>query len=231
LTTKAQALRGSLQDRYGGLFGPWATIPGLAPGTSRVVPWSAIQAGICARNDALGNPNQAGAGGFGESRYATGLTQTFTGAQREALLLAGCNTARSVYGTIEGYGFRTLVDPSGTRAQWLQLNHARLNMAIVAKSAAVGEMVVFSQIDGRGHTLAKFNGYLAAMLKGLYDDDALFGLEPSEAFQVNTGPAVNPPAALAEGTMKAVLSVRMSPHAELVQIEIVKVPITVALAA
>jgi len=231
LKTKAGTQRGTTQDRYGALWAPWAVIPGLAPGTTRTVPWSAIQLGIESRNDAAGHPNQAGAGGWGVSQYATALNRTFTDAERESLLLAGVNTARAVYGVVESYAFRTLVDPAGVRGPWLQLNHARLNMAIVAKSEAVGEEVVFSQLDGRGHTLAKFNGLLAAMLKELYDDGALYGDEPTEAFTVNTGPAVNPPAQLAEGIMRAVLSVRMSPHGELVQIEVVKVPITVALAA
>jgi len=231
LKTLAGTQRGTVQDRYGALWAPWANIPGLAPGTVRYVPWSAIQAGIEARNDAAGNPNQAGAGSWGVSRYATGLYRTFTDAEREALLLAGVNTARSVYGVIESYAFRTLVDPNGVRGPWVQLNHARTNMAIVAKSAAVGEEIIFSQLDGRGHTIAKFNGMLAGMLKELYDDGALYGDEPTEAYTVNTGPAVNTPATLAEGVLKAVLSVRMSPHGELIQIEIVKVPITVALAA
>jgi len=231
LTTKAGSQRGTVQDRYGALWAPWATIPGLAPGTSRVVPWSAIQAGIEARNDAAGNPNQAGAGPWGVSRYATGLNRTFSDAERESLLLAGVNTARAVYGVVESYAFRSLVDPNGTRAPWLQLNHARTNMAIVAKSAAVGEEIIFSQLDGKGHTIAKFNGMLAGMLKELYDEGALYGDEPTEAFTVNTGPAVNTPATLAEGLLKAVLAVRMSPHGELIAIEIVKVPITVALAA
>jgi len=231
LKAEAAALRGTVQDRYGALWAPWATIPGLAPGTSRSVPWSVIQAGICARNDAAGNVNQAGGGSWGVSRYATGLLSTFTDAEREALLLAGVNTARSVYGVIENYAFRTLVDPNGVRGAWRELNHARTNMAIVAKSEEVGEEIIFSQLDGKGHTIAKFNGMLAGMLKGLYDDGALYGDEPAEAFTVNTGPAVNTPATLAEGTLKAVLAVRMSPHGELIYIEIVKVPITVALAA
>jgi len=231
LKTLAGTQRGSVQDRYGALWAPWVQIPGLAPGTIRVVPWSSIQAGIVARNDAAGHPNQAGAGSFGVSRYATALNRTFTDAERENLLVAGVNTARSVYGVIESYAFRTLVDPNGTRGAWRELNHARLNMAIVAKSNAVGEEIIFSQLDGRGHTLAKFNGMLAAELKQLYDDGALYGDEPTEAYVVNTGPAVNPPAQLAEGVVKAVLSVRMSPHGELILIEIVKVPITVALAA
>lgn len=230
LTSKASGLRGSAEDRYGALYAPWAVIPGVAPGTTRIVPWSAVQAGICARNDQAGNSNQAGAGSWGVSSYALDLTQAFSDDDREALLYAGVNTARSVYGAVESYGFRTLVDPSGPRSEWRELNHARLNMAIVAEAEAVGEGMVFAQLDGRGHAVASYNGQLAGMLKGFYDDDALFGAHAADAFAVNTGPAVNPPDQLADGVVSAVLSVRMSPHAELVPIYIVKYPITVALA-
>src|SRR5262252_7159270 len=115
LKTKAGTQRGTTQDRYGALWAPWAVIPGLAPGTTRTVPWSAIQLGIESRNDAAGHPNQAGAGGWGVSQYATALNRTFTDAERESLLLAGVNTARAVYGVVESYAFRTLVDPAAVR--------------------------------------------------------------------------------------------------------------------
>jgi hypothetical protein len=231
LTSMAASLRGSLEDRYGSLWGPWAVIPGIAPGTTRQVPWGALQLGIVARNDATGHVNQAGAGSHGESRYAVDLVQTFTEQEMEDLLYAGVNTARRIYGAIEAYAFRTLVDPAGVRSGWRELNHARLNMAIVAQSEAVGEDYVFGQIDGRGHLISAFGGALAGMLIGFFNDDALFGDDATEAFVVNVGASVNTPAKLADGILSAVLSVRMSPHAELVQIQIVKVPITVAVAA
>jgi hypothetical protein len=232
LEAAASLLRGAAEDRYGSLWAPWAVIPGLAPGTTRLCPWSAIQAGICARNDASGVVNQAGAGQWGVSNYAMDLWTTFTKQQMEDLLFAGVNTARTVYGVIEAYAFRTLADPSGPRADWVQLNHARLNMSIVAQSEAVGEGYVFGQIDGRQHLLAAFGGGLAGFLTEMYNEDELFGTDVTDAFNVNTtGLSVNPPAQLADGVIKAVIQVRMSPHAELVQIEIVKVPITQSLVA
>jgi hypothetical protein len=73
------------------------------------------------------------------------------------------------------------------------------------------------------------------MLTQFYNDGALFAEpgtdDPTTAFEVNVGPAVNTPVTMADGRLCAVLSVRMSPHAELVQIQIVKYAITVALAA
>ena len=40
------ALRGADQDRYGSMWAPWAVIPGTTSGTTRQVPWSAVQAGL-----------------------------------------------------------------------------------------------------------------------------------------------------------------------------------------
>jgi hypothetical protein len=147
----------------------------------------------------------------------------------ETMLYAGVNTARFVYGQIQAYGFRTLVDPLGGSSQWLELNWARTAMAIVADSEAVAQQYVFTQVDGRGHTIAAFGGALTGVLIGFYNRDALFGDDVTQAFNVNVGPQVNTVEKLADGILSAVLQVRMSPHAELVRIDIVKVPITVAL--
>lgn len=234
LTSAAAALRGSEQDRYGMLWGPWAIIPGIAQGTQRTVPWSAIQAGLIARNDKAGNPNQAAAGTWGSSLYALGLTQAFTESECEQLLYAGVCTARTVYNEIQAYAFRSLSSQSGSNYQWWQANWGRLAMAIVAQGERVGQSFVFSQLDGRGLTIAAFGGQLGAVCKEFLDDGALFtdpdaNGDPTTAYRVNVGPAVNTVESLSDGKLIAVLSVRMSPHAELVQIYIVKTDITVAL--
>jgi hypothetical protein len=227
--TAAGLLRGAEEDRYGSLWGPWAVIPGLAPGTTRVVPWSPIEAALCARVDAAGNPNQAVAGNWGIPDYVTGLVREFTSGDRETLLLAGVCTAATVYGVVQAYAFRTLSDPAGPRQEWREFNWARLDMAIKARAKARGQTFVFSQLDGRNHTIAAFGGAMTSILIDYFNRDALFGDDPTEAFSVNTGPAVNTVAKLNDGILSAALQVRMSPHAELVQIVMVKIPITVAL--
>lgn len=230
LVATASALRGSDQDRYGSMWAPWATVPGIAVGTTRTIPWSSIQAGMIARLDAsTGNANRAAAGDFGQSVFALNVTETFSDADRQTLLFAGVNTARLRYGTVRAYGYRSLSDPNGANGQWEQFNHARLNMQIVAESEAIGEGYVFSQLDGRGLTIAAFHGELNGMLKALFDDGALYGDTPDDAFDINTSPSVNTIATIAAGELHAVLSVKMSPHAELVVIEIVKVVLTEAL--
>lgn len=229
LTAMAATVRGSAQDRYGSLWAPWAVIPGIAPGTTRTIPWSPIQAALCAANDRDGNPNQAVAGQWGETLWVNELETNFSPVEAELLLYAGVDTARSVYGAIQAYAFRTLVDPNGPRRDWRELNHARLNMAIVADCDAEGQSDVFAQLDGRGHTIAAFGGRMGAVCLDYFNVDALYGDDPTEAYVVNVGPDVNPPDQLEDGILHAVLSVRMSPHAELVRIEIVKYPITTTL--
>lgn len=233
LPSLAAALRGADEDRYGMLWAPWAICPGIAPGTSRTVPWSPIQAALCARNDRGGNPNQAAAGQWGQTQWVTDLTVHFTPAECEALLYAGVDTARTVYGSIQAYAFRSLSARDGANSEWWQANWGRLAMAIVAEEEAGGESYVFSQMDGRGLTIAAFGGALTGPLIDFFDQGALYAdpgsTDPTTAFVVNVGPQVNTPDSIADGVLKAVISVRMSPHAELVQIYIVKQPITVSL--
>jgi hypothetical protein len=196
------------------------------------VPCAAIEAGLIARNDALFNPNVPAAGTNGLSRYATDLSARYTDAEYEQLNEGGIDMFRLIYGGVEAYGYRTLVDPDDPdAAPWLSLGNARLNMAIVAQADVIAERFVFSVMDGRGRTVAQFGAELRAMLVPFYEADALYGATADEAFYVDVGDQVNTPESIAAGELHAVIEVRMSPFAELVVIEIVKVATTQALAA
>ena len=230
LVAYGSALRDQVTDRYASLWAPWVTIPGVAQGTTRTVPWSSVQAGLIARADAAaGHANVAAAGDNGQSFFALDVTQTFSDADRQTLLFAGVNTVRLRYGTVRAYGFRSLSASPGLNSPWVQFNHGRLNMQIVADSEEIGEEYVFSQIDGRGLTIAAFHGELNGMLGDLFDLGALYGATPDDAYDVNTSPSVNTIETISNGELHAILSVKMSPHAELVEIGIVKVALTEAL--
>ena len=132
-------------------MGAWVTVPGVAQGTTRTVPWSSIQAGMIARADAsAGHANTAAAGDNGQSYFALDVTQTFSDPDRQSLLYAGVNTVRFRYGTVRAYGFRSLADPAGPNGPWVQFNHGRLSMQITADSEAIGEDYVFSSSTGAG---------------------------------------------------------------------------------
>jgi hypothetical protein len=86
-------------------------------------------------------------------------------------------------------------------------------------------------MDGRGKKIAQFGSELSGMLAGFYDVGALYGDTVDAAFQVDVGSSVNTPTTIANGELHAVLKVKMSPFAELVVIEIVRVALTEAIAA
>lgn len=223
--TELAALSATFTDsanaRYGALFAPAAIGRGVTTGdTTRTVGYSAIEAGIMSRNSASMGPNVPAAGINGISRWAIDLTAAFTDAERETLNEAGVDIARNVYGQIQTYGYRTLApDETG----WLSLANARLNMEIVAKAEAIGERYVFSQIDGRRVKISQFGAELTSMLVPYYDAGSLYGSTVDEAFFVDVGRAVNTDETIANGELHAVLGLRMSPFAEYVVIEIVKV--------
>jgi uncharacterized protein len=228
LTAHARALRRLDTARYGGLFDPRAVVPGRATATRRLVAWSGLQSGMTARLDALGNPNRAPAGSFGQSRFAVALEREWSDDERERLMWAGVNTARIVQGTVRGYGFRSLVDPQGPERGWLLLSNVRLAMAIKARGDEIAERYVFENIDGRGRTLDRFRGELSGMC-GDYWPDALYGDTFDEACRVVTDDTVNTPESIADGYIRAVIVLRMAPFGEEVEIQVVKQAITEAL--
>lgn len=226
-TSQAATLRALSTARYGALFGPWAVIPGITPGTTRTVPYSAVQAGLIARTDSAGNnANVAAAGSYqlnGIARYATALSQVaWSDANRETLHDAGVNVALVKYGAVETYGYRTLVNPL-VDDTWIDFGNARVAMQISAESYAVGETFVLRQIDGQGIVASEFAAALTGeILLPLYEAGALYGDTFQDAASVDTGNQVNTEETIADGELHALISVRLSPHAERVIIEITK---------
>lgn len=230
LTAAANAIRVAVpveQVERGALFGQWCVIPGLVRGTTRTIPPSPVVAALMSRTDGLtGNPNIPAAGPRGEARFVVDLSQpAFADADRETLNDAGVDLFRVVAGAVRLYGYRTLsLDPA-----WRSLAAARTRMAIEHAANEVGEQFMFSQLDGRGQKIAEFHGALTGMLAGFYALNALYGETSEQAFSVDTGSTVNTPDTLSNDELHAVIGIRTSPFAELVYIEIVKVPITEAL--
>lgn len=226
LTSAASAARAGNQ-RFGGMFAPWISAPGLLAGTTRLIPPSGLVAGKIAKNDAAGlGAAEPAAGDNGESLFATGLSQiAWSDATRQTLNSAGVNVIRSVFGAVRVYGWRSLVD-AVVDPEWVSLGSVRLYMAIAANSASISEAFLFDKIDGQGKKIAEFGGALRGLLMDYYHNGDLYGATPEEAFYVDVGNQVNTPERLAMNELRAVLNVKMSPFGEFVQVEIVKRPIT-----
>lgn len=221
------ALVAGIDEEYSATLGPWITVPGIVANTLRTVPPSSLAAGLIARSDATRSPNVPAAGANGQARWALGVTHEYTDADRETLNDAGVDIFRNVYGSVRLYGYRTNADPVSNPG-WLALSNQRLRMAITNRALNIAENFQFDQIDGRGRKFSEFAGALTGMLLEYYNDGSLYGDTPDAAFAVDTGAAVNTPLTIANNELRADISLRMSPFAEMTTITIVKVGITEA---
>lgn len=218
-------------QRYGAAFSPWTVTSGVVRGTTRTIPPSVVVAGVIARNETPFGPDTPSAGARGILRTAIDLTQDgYSDDDREDLNEHGVNVILSRFGAIAIYGYRSLVAEAAD-PDWIGFANARLRMAITGEAQAIAENYVFQVIDGQGRTLSAFEGALTGMLLNFYNEGALYGPTPEEAFLVDVGPQVNTPETIANNELRALLNVRMAPMAELVTIEIVKTPVTQAVAA
>jgi hypothetical protein len=87
----------------------------------------------------------------------------------------------------------------------------------------VGAQFAFAQIDGKGLTASRLESMLTGELLPYYEDGALYGLTPAQAFNVETGKALNTLEVAEKLQLLALVTLKMSEDAEQVQIMIAKV--------
>jgi hypothetical protein len=221
LISAVTAIRQDVNARYGAMFAPRVIIPGVVPNTVREIPYSPIQAGLISRSF---EQLQPAAGVNGISRIGLAVKYEWTDVERQQLNEGGVDIVRNMDNTIRTYGYRTLVDPVKLPA-WVQLNTTRIVMAVKAQAEVAAESHVFRNIDGKGIEIASLHGDLVAICVQFYNQNALYGSKPDEAFAVDTGSAVNTPESIARGELRANVMLRTSPFSELVVINIIKVPL------
>jgi hypothetical protein len=216
---------GQSNGQYAACFTPWLVIPGVTANTTRTVPPSAAIAGMLTRNDRLNGVGSAAAGQNGQFLSVIGLSQpAFADSDRENLNYAGIDVVRAMFGGFRNYGFRSLANPISDPA-WLDFSAARYLMGLYYRCAQIGENYLFQSIDGFGRLFSSFAADLSALCQADYQNGILFGASATDAYSVDTGPAVNTPETIANGEIRANVAVRLSPFSELVTIEIVNVPI------
>lgn len=214
------------RSRYSSIFSPWVVVAGDAPGSIVKVPPAPVVQAVFASNMASGiSANQPSAGERGILDIALDLTQSYSDADRQAMNAQGVNVLRDIFGTRKVYGWRTTADPVND-PRWIGLGNTLLHRQIIALANAVGERFIFRQIDGQGRLFTEFNGTLnSEVCMPLFLAGSLFGESPSEAYRINTA-SVNTPATIANNELHAVISVRMSPFTEEIDIEVVKYLVT-----
>lgn len=228
----------SVVASYCGFWAGQVIVPGNtnASGVTRTVPASAVISALCARADALGNPNLAAAGDDFQLDYVQSFTGTngaplYGQSDIDTLNAAGINTWNNVFGVLQNYGFVTPVLSTTDTIYW-QFNHSRLRMALEADAQVIGQPFVFSQISQLD--IAAFASDLAADLAGYVTSGAISTIAPGgttdQGFAVDTGSTVNTPATMAAGLLLANVSFRPAPFAQLVEIQLNAVPVTAAIA-
>lgn len=224
-----QYLQGQTDNSpYGMAFQTWTNSAGLIPNTTRVIPPSGFVTGRMADVDGTLGVNVPAAGKRGVLPLVRSLRAEWGREDLNDLTAGNVNTLREVQGEYRVYGYRTLSsDPA-----WIQASNQRLRMELTFRAEQIGQDVLFNAVSGlTGETVSDFKNQLLGMLKEYHDTGQLFGETPDESYVVNVGIEVNPITDLAQGILRARISVKMSPFAEQIDIDIVKYSITEEIAA
>ena len=178
--------------------------------------------------DAAFNSDTASAGPVnGVIANAIGVVNSFVPSDRANLNTDGISVLRDINGQTMLYGYQTL----STSPIFQDAGPARLRMQLVYNCQQILQTFLFADIDGRGHLFAAIAGALTDYLNSLWKQGALYGATPSQAFSVNTGPAVNTPITIAARQVNAAVSARLSPTAEMITLNITAYAVNQSIAA
>ena len=171
---------------YAAVYYPWIKVANPLPGSETIyVPPSGHVAGLYARVDSTRGVHKAPANEIVQG--AVGLQTSITKSEQEILNPKGINCIRAFPGRgIRVWGARTL----SSNASWRYINVRRL-FNFVEKSVENGtQWAVFEPNDQR--LWARLTRDVRAFLKRVWNDGALFGLTPDEAFYVKCDEELNP---------------------------------------
>jgi hypothetical protein len=221
IAVAAAALAGDTA-RYGEMWVPRAIGRGPAIGGTQMLPYSAVQAALYARNDNLGVPRSQPPMGeeFGTvGEPIIGLSQAgFTKAQRDTLDDAGVSLARIVDTQVASWSNRTL-DISGD-PRYSESSVTRVLMGLTAQLKVVGRRYEGKRIDGRRHLIAQFGSDIETVLRNAWAIDDLFGDTQDQAFTVDVGASVNTDATIQAQQLNARITLTVSPTAGPITIQL-----------
>jgi hypothetical protein len=221
LETAAGELRGKPGMRSVYPTAQWGIAPGLAPGTTRVVPYSMVQAGIISRNDgseSLPPVDDPAAGEKGVSLSLVDLAVHWTEAQVEQLEAAGLNPViiDPDDGKIKAQGDSTLANPE-TDPAWVSFAATRLYMFCESQLRVIVKKFFREKIPPSLQPIIQAGGECQAFLEKLSRAGMLFN-DPTEAIDV--GPPINTPETVKAGQINVKADVEASPNAGTVTLEI-----------
>lgn len=207
-------------------LGDWLPITGLAVGQLRIAPPSGHYAGLCARNDAAGNPAHAIAGPQSYLRTALGTHYARSEADRQTFADAGIVPFIVDDGLVQPYDDINPVDPT-VDPEWWSIGGSRFLMRVIDDARSIAKAFMWDPVAGTADYVGykgALEGYLARWL-GI----ALFGDNPADAYRVVTDSSVNTPATVQQKKLLAALSLHIAGSPRIAQITITNTPLTEAL--
>lgn len=214
-------------NEFTGLFWPWVKIPDNLGGTYTISPEGYVAA-VRARAQGQEGPARPPAGSIAVAGFVSDIETYTSAAQVDTLNGAYVSPITVRNNDIQLYGYRSL-STDDTNYHLLSSREVMNYIAVAANDAL--QSYVFKTIDGRGRLFSQMSGTLIGLLDPLSVADQLYGryddnggqIDPG--YSVDTGPGVNTETTKANNIAKAVVRVRPAPAAELVQVQIIKVPV------
>jgi phage tail sheath protein FI len=170
---------------YAAMYYPWIQVEDPVSGKPMLMPPSGHMAGVWARNDNTRGVHKAPANEVVQG--ATGLEYKTTNGEQDVLNPIGVNCIRAFPGRgIRVWGARTLSsDPA-----WRYINVRRLFNYVEKSIEGATQWVVFEPNDPK--LWARVRRDVSAFLRVTWQEGALFGLSPEEAFFVKCDEENNP---------------------------------------
>ncbi|MDZ5076736.1 hypothetical protein [Nesterenkonia sp. HG001] len=227
----AAELQSSIDGQYAGLFFPHVTIPD--GNASRVVSPEAFVAALRARAFSTGQFWSIPAGvQRGRARWVVGTATPISADLNDQLDEAHVNGIQTNGSRIYLNNWASLaVDRDNF--EFLSARDVLNNLKVQIQR--VLEPFVWETIDGRGHLLSDIEGAVTSILSPIANQNGFYAATDSEGEELDPGYRVlvdatnNSTETAADNRVQVDVSVRLSPAAKLIQVEIVKVALGAAL--
>ncbi len=204
-------------SKFAALYWPWAKVLDPATGSTTMVPPSGHMAGVWARNDAERGVHKAPANEI--VRGAIDLETNITRFEHDLLNPVGVNCIRAFPGRgIRVWGARTLSsDPA-----WRYVNVRRLFNFVEGSILAGTSWVVFEPNDQ--DLWGRVKRTISAFLYLCWQQGALFGATPEQAYYVKCDDETNPSEVIESGQVVCEIGIAPVKPAEFVVFRLAQLP-------
>lgn len=220
--THAQTLQADVPElcEYGVLIASWVRVGIAAVEPARLIPWSAVQAGICNRvfRD-LGYQTPAFGPTTGSSRTAVRLENEWSDEDRAELYAAGVCVATDDGRSISMWGYKTLNGDT----LYEDAHAGQVRMALKFDAEDIARKYIAQPVDA--DSLASYASRLDALCKRYQRDRAIFGSADDPGYLVDVD-SVNTPETMEAREIHAALRVRQTKSGDWVDLSIDLVPVT-----